>query len=272
MPPPKKTQTQTKASESALDQQVTDMAADKTVNSEELSALIRTIIREEINAAMEKLQPQLDNLKEDLNECTTKLFALETSLSSMESRISDLEKANEELGKENKDLKDKADRMEDRSRKYNIRILGIPIDAERGNPTSYVSALLKEHFKDKLQYAPEVEIAHRTGPVNKSGQRIMIVRMLRLAAREEILRIAKNEKEFVIRGMKLRIFPDFTAETAKARASFREVRNKLWSAGVKHSIIHPATLILTFKGETKKFNDHQHAENYVKTVIEKEKP
>uniref|UniRef100_A0A3B3C4J3 L1 transposable element RRM domain-containing protein n=1 Tax=Oryzias melastigma TaxID=30732 RepID=A0A3B3C4J3_ORYME len=208
------------------------MAGGASLNCEELSVLIRTIIREEIGAAMDKLQ------------------------------------ANEGLRKENKALKEKADRMEDRSRKYNIRILGVTTDVEKGNPTSYMSALLEELFKDKIQRAPEVEAAYRTGPKNKSGHRVMIVRMHRLTAREEILRAAKKERKFDFQGMTLRFFPDLTAEIVKARDSFREVRAKLWKAGVRHGIIHPATLILTFRGETKKFMDHQAAGDYVKTVIE----
>uniref|UniRef100_A0A3B3DK96 L1 transposable element RRM domain-containing protein n=1 Tax=Oryzias melastigma TaxID=30732 RepID=A0A3B3DK96_ORYME len=189
------------------------MAGGASLNCEELSVLIRTIIREEIGVAMDKLQ------------------------------------ANEGLRKENKALKEKADRMEDRSRKYNIRILGVTTDVEKGNPTSYMSALLEELFKDKIQRAPEVEAAYRTGPKNKSGHRVMIVRMHRLTAREEILRAAKKERKFDFHGMILRFFPDLTAEIVKARDSFREVRAKL--------------------GETKKFMDHQAAGDYVKTQRDK---
>lgn len=139
---------------------------------------------------------------------------------------------------------------------------------EKGNPTSYVAALMNEMFRDKLQQIPEVENAHRVGPVAKSGQRAMIVRMHKLALREEILCIAKKEKVLEIRGMKLRFYADLTTETARARASFREVRNRLWKAGVKHRIIHPATLILTYKDETKKFTDHLSVEAFYKDVIE----
>lgn len=268
--PSKKTRSQTKTSDISQAEQVTVIDMAEGVNAE-LSVLIRTIIREEINAAVDKLQPQLDGLKTDLIECTKKVAVLEKSVSCMESRVLDLEMDKERLHKENKDLKDRADRLENYSRKYNLRILGLTTDIEKGNPTSYMSALFQELFKDKLQYMPEVESAHRTGSANKHGQRAMIVRMHRLAAREEILRMAKMKRVLEIRGMKLRIFPDFTTEIAKARASFREVRSILWSVGVKHGIIHPATLILTFKGETKKFADHLMAEKFVKTVIKPEK-
>lgn len=37
---------------------------------------------------------------------------------------------------------------------------------------------------------------------------------------------------------------------------------------MRHGLIHPATLILTFKGQTRKFNEPSEAEVYYKTVIE----
>lgn len=266
----KKTRSQTKLSGLGLAEQVpeTEMAVGKDINMQELSELIRIIIREEINAAVDKLQPQLDAVKKDMFECSNKVAAMEETLGHMDSRVTALEFANESLRKENTDLKEKADRLENHSRKYNIRILGLTRDTEKGNPTSFVSALLNDLFKDKLHRAPEVENAHRVGPVAKSGQRAMIVRMHRLDTRDEILCLAKKEKLFEIRGIKLRIFPDFTAEVAKARARFREVRTKLWSAGVKHGIIHPAILILTFNDEIIKFTDHLAAESFYKSVVE----
>lgn len=266
----KKTRSQTKLRELGLAEQVSqiDMAAGKDINMQELSELIRIIIREEINAAVDKLQPQLDVVKKDISECSNKVSVIEEALDHMETRVAALESANESLRKENTDLKEKADRLENHSRKYNIRILGLVRDIEKGNPTSFVSALLNDLFKDKLHRAPEVENAHRIGPAAKSGQRVMIVRMHRLDTRDEILRLAKKEKLFEIRGMKLRIFPDFTDETAKARALFREVRNKLWSAGVIHGIMHPAILILTYNEKTIKFTDHLAAEKFYMTVVE----
>ena len=68
--------------------------------------------------------------------------------------------------------------------------------------------------------------------------------------------------------MKLRIFPDLTEDMAKRRGSFKEIREKLWNAKVKQGIIHPATLIITFREEAKRFTDHREAEAYWKDVIE----
>ena len=77
----------------------------------------------------------------------------------------------------------------------------------------------------------------------------MMVRMQRYAIKEAIIKIAKEEGVINFRGMKVRIFPDLTAEMAKKRSQFQDVRAKLREAGIKHVIIHPASLIITFKSE-----------------------
>lgn len=269
--PPKKRKAQTKHGEVVLAQQMiaTDMTA-KEANMEELTSLIRRIMREELDEAINRLQPQLNAVKEQVLVCATKIGEIEASLCNFDSRITKLEGVNESLRKDNDELKEKTERLESHNRKYNVRVMGLTSDVEKGNPTSYMSQLLKELFSDKLQLEPGVEVAHRVGSKSKSGQRVMIVRLQRLVVRDEIVRIAKEERVLEVRGMKLRFFPDISTEMAKIRASFRDVRKKLWSAGVKHGIIHPATLILTFKGDTKKFSNHLAAETYLKTVIEPE--
>lgn len=264
--PPKKKKIQTKTGEVDFDQQVrADMAANEA-STEELTSLIRKIMREELDDAINRLQPQLNIVKAEVAKSANKICEMEDSLCSLDNRITKLES----LRKDNNELKEKSERMESHSRKHNIRVIGLTSGVEKGNPTSYMSVLLKELFRDKLQLEPEVEVAHRVGSVDKSGQRAMIVRMQRLVVREEIVRIAKEERVLEARGMKLRFFPDISAEMARVRASFRDVRTKLWSAGLKHGIIHTATLILTFRGDTKKFTNHLSAETYLKTVIEPE--
>lgn len=237
------------------------------VNKAELADLIRGIIKEEINEAMNKLQPQFDVLKLGLKDCKDKLVDVESGLSGMHDRMDDAERVCKALQKENKELRDKTEKLESHSRRFNLRVFGLDRDMEKGNPTEFMESLFNEIFKDKLPYKLEVEIAHRVGPVTKHGSRPMIVRMQRYAAKEAILQIAKQEKVIHFKGMNVKIFPDLTAEVAKRRAQFKDLRMKLHQAGIKHGLIHPATLIITFNGDTKYFQDHKSGDIYYNQVI-----
>lgn len=145
-----------------------DTESTKDENQHEMLILMCSIIREEINAAIDKLQPQLNSMKADLNECNKKLTEVEHSLSSMKGQITSLETSNELLQKENKDLREKAKRLETHSQKLNLRLFGLAQDVEQGNPTDFMATFFKEVFKNRnLPREPEVEIAHRVGSVNQ---------------------------------------------------------------------------------------------------------
>lgn len=67
--------------------------------------------------------------------------------------------------------------------------------------------------------------------------------------------------------MNVKIFPDLTAEVSKRRAQFKDLRMKLHQAGIKHGLIYPATLIITFNGDTKYFQDQKSGDIYYNQVI-----
>lgn len=73
---------------------------------------------------------------------------VEEQASDHETRILSLETSLATLSKENKMLKSKLNDLEGRSRRNNIRIVGIPEGAEKGRPTEFVAELIKELFED----------------------------------------------------------------------------------------------------------------------------
>ncbi|KAI9535126.1 hypothetical protein NQZ68_007217 [Dissostichus eleginoides] len=149
------------------------------VNNSELSVLIRSIIREEIGAAFEKFQPQLDALKGELDSCCQKLGDMEEGMTDMDCRVAILETANGNLMKENKEFKDKIERMEIQSRKFNLRVIGLKTDIEKSDPIAFVTNFLKEVFGSELSCEPAIEIAYRIGQGTDLRPRPMIVTMQR---------------------------------------------------------------------------------------------
>ncbi len=91
----------------------------------EMMELMHSVIREEINAAVDKLQPQLNSIREELKVCFVKVTNIEQSLSDMEDRVTSLERSNRLLQQVNKDLRIKAERQEEHSCKFNLRVLGL---------------------------------------------------------------------------------------------------------------------------------------------------
>ena len=67
----------------------------------------------------------------------------------------------------------------------------------------------------------------------------------------QILRAAKEKGQVTYKGKPIRLTPDFSMETMKARRSWIEVLQKLRDHGCKPRKLYPAKLLFTINGETK---------------------
>uniref|UniRef100_A0A3Q1EJX9 L1 transposable element RRM domain-containing protein n=1 Tax=Acanthochromis polyacanthus TaxID=80966 RepID=A0A3Q1EJX9_9TELE len=242
--------------------QVTMATFENTSEENQSGILIsmRAIIREEITAAINAHQQQITSVKAEIKQCNERLAHAEERVAELETSKLQLESENEKLKERVKKLEDTAEKLEAQSRRYNVRVFGLKHNVEKGNPTEYMAQLLKTVFKGKLPEEPVVEVAHRVGQANISGDRAMIVRLQKQLTREAILKLAKREGETVFEDMKVRIFPDLTAAVAKQRAQFKDVRKKLREQKIRNGIIHPAALIVTYNDEKKYFKDSKSAE------------
>ena len=150
-----------------------------TMDPEAFAKIITDIVREEISTAFDKklkpMQEEPSKLNLTLTSCKSKVKDLEMSANTMEERMQSLERSYKTLLGENKELKEKTQALENHSRKYNLRIIGLQQGIEAGKPTAFVTKPLYELFREeKLGLQPLVSIAHRTRPVAQNESRCMI--------------------------------------------------------------------------------------------------
>lgn len=229
----------------------------------EMAATMREIIREEITTALDtRLLPVnkcLEELKTQLAVCNGKVTELERVAVDNDTRLSGLERDQIKLIEENKSLKQKVDQLENQSRKFNIRIFGLPEGVEAGNPTAFTTKLLYDLFGEEIGPAPSISMAHRTGQVGKTS-RCMIARLFSFEVKIKIIRRAAESGSLTYNGKKISIYPDLSAEILKQRATSNQVRAELRRLKLRSGFIHPATLILTFNNSTHKFSTAKEAE------------
>lgn len=85
--------------------------------------------------------------------------------------------------------------------------------------------------------------------------------------KERVLRWARSQKEdIMVDGYKILFFPDMSASLAKQRATFRDIKAKLYTAEITFSLCHPARLCVTFNGEKHLFNTPEAAETFYKQI------
>uniref|UniRef100_A0A3Q1C035 L1 transposable element RRM domain-containing protein n=1 Tax=Amphiprion ocellaris TaxID=80972 RepID=A0A3Q1C035_AMPOC len=209
-------------------------------------------------------------LKEYRESITTELSALcgtvkgmEESLSACTDDVSCLQKEVHRLTAVADALQKKCDDLEARSRRNNVRIVGVP-ESQGCSPAS-VSALLKQAFD--LKEAPLLDRAHRSllpVPGRGSPPRVIVAHLHYYQDCTNILRLAREKQRIKMSGMNISVFPDYTAKTAKARAAFNDIRRQLREIeGMKFGILYPARLRITYQNVEKTFSTPEEAQTYI---------
>lgn len=195
------------------------------------------------------LDNKLDTIQLTVSGHGQRIRDLESNANDVSQRLELLEAASSELREENRLLKLKLSDLEGRSRRQNIRVVGLPESVEDPQPTAFFSQLLVEVFGDRvLSSPPELDRAHRI-PMPKPGPdgrpRPIIIRFHRFQIKELVMREARKRGTVEYRGHKLRLYEDYSADVLKKRAEYRDVMAKLYKKGLRPSLLFPAKLRVT---------------------------
>lgn len=206
------------------------------------------------DATMSELKGTVREMEHALTECSDDIAEMKTTIKSLTANVAKLE--------------NKCEDLESRSRRNNIRIVGVPEGPDTCTIVA-VAALLKEAFG--LVKEPLLDRSHRTlQPKPKPGDRprAIVRRFHYYGDCVDILRRARELRQIKVGDLTISVFPDHTAKTARARAAFNEVRCQLRGIdGARYGLIHPARLRITYNGVEKDFVSAEEASDYVKTLI-----
>ncbi|CAL9692131.1 unnamed protein product [Knipowitschia caucasica] len=226
-------------------------------------------IKAELLSIKTELTANLAAIRTDVSELRGTVAEMESSLSHCTDDVEKLKHTVERLSTQVLALENKCEDLEGRSRRNNVRIVGL---SEQHAPvtTTSISRLLREVFN--LDKDPVIDRAHRSMiPTPKHGERPrpVIARLHYYTDCADILQRARTRQRIRLQDSTISVFPDLTAKTAKARAAFNDVRRELRGIqDTRYGLIYPATLrITTSGGVTKNFTSPGEAAVFVKTLI-----
>ncbi|CAI5669521.1 unnamed protein product [Oreochromis niloticus] len=225
-------------------------------------------IKSELLSFKKELSSGLSAMQESFIGLKVTVAEMERSLSTCTDDIVSLQRKVEHLTKAVAKLEDKCDDLESRSRRQNIRIVGVPEDDPLTASTTAISRLLKEAFD--LAEELLLDRAHRTlAPKPKTGERPrpIVARLHYYTDCVKILSRARELQRIKVNNMTISVFPDYTAKTARARAAFADCRRQLRGIeGVRFGLLHPARLRIMHDGVTRDFTSPEEAKAYIKTI------
>lgn len=213
------------------------------------------VVRAELRSYQNLITTELATLKSTTGE-------MERCLSSCTDDIVTLQREVERLKAQSESLQDKCEDLEARSRRNNIRIVGVP--ESRDSSTGAISALLQRALG--LAEAPVLDRCHRSLlPKQGVRLRLIVARVHYFQDCANILRHAREKQQIKLDGMTLSVYPDYTARVAKARAGYNGVRQQLRGLeGVRFGILYPARLRITHNNQELIFTTPEEAQTYIR--------
>ncbi|KAJ1204842.1 hypothetical protein NDU88_000280 [Pleurodeles waltl] len=155
-------------------------------------------------------------------------------------------------------LRSKLTDMEDRSRRDNIRVLGIPENEEGSDMQAFLTSTLPKMILLDVDPPLEFQRAHRIGPKrsdNSSRPCPIIACLLRHNETRQLLQVARNHGPFRIDQHEIRITGDYSKETNKRRKAFLALRPLLRKLEMKYGLFDPARMWVSKNGVSKDFYD-----------------
>uniref|UniRef100_K7E0C9 L1 transposable element RRM domain-containing protein n=1 Tax=Monodelphis domestica TaxID=13616 RepID=K7E0C9_MONDO len=218
-------------------------------------------MKDEIKRMKDNLQRNSDQKEKDDQKAKDEIQSLRTRVKQLES--SDLtrqqdtirqNKKNEKIEENVKHLIHKTDNLENRSRRDNLRIIGLPEDHDKRKSLDIIlEEIIQENCPEILEQEGKVEIEriHRSPPVfnpQLTTPRNVIAKFKNNQIKEQVLQAAKK-KPFRYHGNMVRITQDLSASTLKDQKAWNMIFRKARELGLQPRIKYPSKLIIFLQGK-----------------------
>ncbi|KAG9268910.1 deleted in malignant brain tumors 1 protein-like [Astyanax mexicanus] len=212
----------------------------------------RQSLSAEFRLSFSNLEAKLEKLQAMSVEHGEKIASLEGNANQVDERLKSLEATCTVLQDSNTRLQAKVTDLESRSRRNNIRVIGLPESLEGPHPTAFFSEFLTEVLGQQvLSSPPEVDRAHRSlasKPRPDERPRPVIIRLHYYQQKEKIIREARAKRgSLVYRGHPIAIYEDYAPEVLDQRLKYREVLAGFYNLGFKPALLFPARLVISTK-------------------------
>lgn len=225
---------------------------------------------------MESMRREYNNkhdiLLKQLTDTERLMEEMEGEMEQMSQEITGLKKQHDTNWQLTNKLNEKCQDLEARSRRQNLRLVGIKEGAEHSlQMRDFITNLLKDVFK--LPEKPKIDLAHRVGRLQKHDNakpRQIIVKFLDISTVETLLKKIKYGENLTFADNIVRFYRDYPREILEKRREFKTASSVLYGhSEVRYGVIYPAKMLITLKGKQRSFTDPDAACKYAEEILNK---
>ena len=196
----------------------------------------------------------LTEIKQELHKTNNRLVDAETRIDETETALQAMSTLVKRLSQRQANMEAKLIDQEGRARRDNIRIYGIPEDAEGDNVSLFLENLLKESLGFPPGTELKIERAHRA-PVPKptdpqAKPRSIIAKFASYRVKEEVIRKPWQKRE-VFHNTRFYVDHDYPSAVLKRRVVYTEAKKILKERKIKFQTPYPARLRVFYNDGTR---------------------
>lgn len=149
-----------------------DLEKLRSILLSDMTQTVHSVIKDELETALSPVNTTLEQVKAYYESHEERIRGVENNLSEYSDRLVSAESAIAALQDENSSLKKKLDDLENRSRRSNLRVVGIPENLEGSDPVKFMTEFFLEVLGAEFFSGPLLlSRAHRVGAKPTDGQR-----------------------------------------------------------------------------------------------------
>jgi hypothetical protein len=153
-------------------------------------------------------------------------------------------------------------------RRPNLLIIGVENeDFQLKGTANIFNKITEENFPNLMNDMPmNIQEAYRTSNIldqKRNSSWHIIIRTTNALNKNRILKAVREKCQVTYKGRPIRITPDFSPETVKARRSWTDVIQTLREHKCHPRLLYTAKLSITIDGETKVFHDKTKFTHYL---------
>jgi hypothetical protein len=242
-----------------------------------------------MNKTIQDLQVEVVTIKKTQRETTleietlgkksgTIVASISNRIQEMEERISGAEDSIENMDptiKENakckKILTQSIQEIQDTVRRLNLLIIGVDEseDFQLKGPANVFNNIIEENFPNlKKEMPTNIQETCRTSnrlDQKRNSSRHIIIRTTNALNKVRLLKAVRGKCQVTYKGRPIRIIPDFSPETMKARRSLADVIQILREHKCQPRPLYQEKFSITIDGEKKIFHDKTKFTQYLST-------
>jgi hypothetical protein len=200
---------------------------------------------------------------------SNRIQEMEEKISGAEDSIENIGTTIKENAKSKKILPQSIQEIQDTMRRPNLRKIGVHEneDFQLKGPANIFNKIIEENFPNLMKEMPmNIQEDYRTP--NRLDQKRnsswhTIIRTTNALNKDRILKAVREKGQVTYKGRPIRITPDFSSETMKARRAWTEVIQTPREHKCQPRLQYPAKHSITIDGETKVFHDKNKFTQYL---------